>query len=90
MKAHIGVNAESGCVHSVRATAANESDVSHTRELLHGQEERLHADADYTGVDKRGQITEAQQKGDIRKDVKWRVAVRRGLIKAMSEGPIKN
>ena len=37
MKAHIGVDAESGRVHSVQATAANESDVALTYQLLHGQ-----------------------------------------------------
>ena len=49
MKAHTGVDAESGLVHSAHATAANESDVAHTHELLHGQEQRVHADAGYTG-----------------------------------------
>jgi IS5 family transposase len=90
MKAHIGVDAESGLVHSVHATAANESDVAHTHELLHGQEARVHADAGYTGVDKRAEITEAQKEGDIRKDVKWLVATKRGVVKAMPEGLLKD
>lgn len=89
MKAHIGVDAASGLVHSVHATAANESDVAHTHELLHGQEESVHADAGYTGVDKRAEITEAQAQGGIRKDVKWLVATKRGVITAMPEGPLK-
>jgi IS5 family transposase len=89
MKAHIGVDAGSGLVHSVHATAANESDVAHTHELLHGQEERVHADAGYTGVDKRAEVIEAQKQGDIREDVKWLVATKRGVIKAMPEGPLK-
>jgi len=86
MKAHIGVDAESGLVHSAHATAANESDVAHAHELLHGQEERVHADAGYTGADKREEITQAQEGGDIREDVKWHVATKRGVIKAMAEG----
>ena len=89
MKAHIGVDAESGLVHSVHSTAANESDVAHTHELLHGQESRVHADSGYTGVDKRAEIVQAQQEGDIRTDVKWHVATKRGLIKAMPEGHLK-
>jgi IS5 family transposase len=89
MKAHIGVDAESGLVHSVHATAANESDVAHTHELLHGEEERVHADAGYTGVDKRAEITAAQKDGGIRQDVKWLVATKRGVMKAMPEGPLK-
>jgi len=69
MKAHIGVDAYSGLVHSVHATAANESDVAHTHEVLHGEEQRVHLDAGYTGVDKRAEITQAQAEGDIRSDV---------------------
>jgi transposase, IS5 family len=38
MKAHIGVDAQSGLVHHVAGTAANVSDVSRTHELLHGEE----------------------------------------------------
>jgi len=89
MKAHIGVDADSGLVHSVHATAANESDVAHTHELLHGEEERVYADAGYTGVDKRAEIAKAQAEGDIRKDVEWHVATKRGEIQAMPEGPFK-
>lgn len=89
MKAHIGVDAESGLVHSVHATAANESDVAHTHELLHGQEEHVHADAGYTGVDKRAEVAQAQKNGDIRQDVQWHVAAKRGLVKAMPEGAVK-
>jgi len=89
MKAHIGVDADSGLVHSVHATAANESDVAHTHEVLHGEEQRVHLDAGYTGVDKRAEITQAQAEGDIRSDIEWHVATKRGLIKAMPEGALK-
>ncbi|WP_279610163.1 transposase, partial [Burkholderia sp. BCC1640] len=36
MKAHIGVDADSGLVHSVVGTSANVSDVSQAHALLHG------------------------------------------------------
>ena len=39
MKAHIGVDADSGVVHSVVGTTANVSDVSQAHALLHGHEE---------------------------------------------------
>jgi len=52
-KAHIGADADSGLVHSVEFTAANVADVTQTAELLHGKETRVHADAGYTGVQKR-------------------------------------
>jgi transposase, IS5 family len=89
MKAHIGADAESGLVHSVHVTSANESDIAHTHELLHGQEQRVHADAGYCGVDKRPEIVAAQAEGRIGAKVTWLVAAKRGSVKAMPEGPLK-
>ena len=70
MKAHIGVDAESGLVHSVIGTAANVNDVTQAAALLHGEETDAWGDAGYQGVDKR----------DERKDskVRWEVAMRSG------------
>jgi IS5 family transposase len=42
MKAHIGADTQSGLVHSLHTTPANESDVAHAHELLHGQEAHVH------------------------------------------------
>lgn len=53
MKAHIGVNAESGLVHSLVGTAANVADVTQVDQLLLGEETYVYGDAGYTGVDKR-------------------------------------
>ncbi|GLS94773.1 hypothetical protein GCM10007918_20650 [Piscinibacter gummiphilus] len=39
MKAHIGVDAESGLVHRVIGTSANVNDVAQAGRLLHGEEE---------------------------------------------------
>jgi len=52
MKAHIGVDDESGLVHSVVGTAGNVADVYPSRRLLHGAENVVCADAGYTGVTK--------------------------------------
>ncbi|MEF9387621.1 IS5 family transposase [Ralstonia solanacearum species complex bacterium KE056] len=82
MKSHVGVDAASGLVHSVVGTAANESDVSQAHALLHGHEEHAFGDAGYTGVEKRDEMQG--------KSVKWQVAVKRGKIKAMSEGIVKD
>jgi hypothetical protein len=38
MKAHIGVDAESGLVHSLVGTAANVADVTQVDQLMHGEE----------------------------------------------------
>src|SRR6201997_3402126 len=53
MKAHIGVDADSGLVHTVTTTAANVADVTQAGDLLHGQETVAFGDAGYQGVDKR-------------------------------------
>ena len=46
-KAHIGVDKESGLVHTVKVTAANEYDVTMTAELLTGDEEEVYGDSGY-------------------------------------------
>ena len=50
MKAHIGVDVESGLVHTVRGTSGNVNDVVEANALLHGQETGAFADAGYQGV----------------------------------------
>lgn len=79
MKAHIGVDAESGLVHSVVGTAANESDVSQTHALLHGEETEVFGDAGYQGVDKRAENRDTA--------VRWHVAMKRGKRKALPATP---
>jgi IS5 family transposase len=83
MKAHVGADAHSGLVHSVHATAANESDVAHAHELLHGQEKSVHADAGYAGVHKRQEVLVAQAEGALLSDIQWHVAAKRGQIQKM-------
>lgn len=85
MKAHIGTDAQSGLVHSLTGTAANESDISQTHHLLHGEEKVVHADAGYTGVEKRAEIIAGHGS-----KVEWRVAVKRGKIKEMEPSWIKD
>ena len=53
MKAHIGVNAESGVTHTLVPTPANVSDVTQAHDLLHGEERVALGDAGYQGVEKR-------------------------------------
>lgn len=53
MKAHIGVDAESGLVHNLVGTAANVADVTQVDKLLHGEETYVCGDAGYSSVDKR-------------------------------------
>ena len=85
MKAHIGVDRDSGLVHTVVATAANVPDITQAVGLLHGQETQVHADAGYTGVEKRGEIRAKDPEGRI----DWQIARKRGPIKVMVEGAEK-
>lgn len=83
MKAHIGVDAQSGLVHRVSGTAANVADIAQTHALLHGQEKEVYADAGYLGVEKREEIANGSA------DVEWHVAAKRGKVKALAEGLVK-
>ena len=56
MKAHIGVDEESGLVHHVECTAANVNDVTQVHKLLHGKEDTITGDSGYTGADKREEL----------------------------------
>ena len=47
MKAHIGVDEQSGLVHTLVGTTAKDSDMSQFAGLLHGEEERVSADRGY-------------------------------------------
>jgi IS5 family transposase len=77
MKAHIGVDAESGLVHTVRGTAANVNDVVEANSLLlHGQETDVFADAGYQGAAKRP---------DAKDDVNWHVAMRPGKRRTLDK-----
>jgi len=89
MKAHIGTDAESGLVHSLHVTAANESDVAHAHEVLHGQESEVFADAGYLGLEKRPEIEEAQKKGHLKKDIDWHIALRRSAVEKITDEALK-
>jgi IS5 family transposase len=75
-KAHIGVDAESGLVHTMRCTSGNVSDVVEGNRLLHGQERQAFGDAGYRGVQKRE---------DANPDVKWNIAMGPGKRAALDK-----
>ena len=77
LRIHIGVDAESGLVHTVVGTAANVNDVTQARALLHGQETDVFADAGYQGVSKREETQHVE--------ANWHVAMRPGKRKALDK-----
>ncbi len=78
MKAHIGVDSETGIVHSMSATAANVHDVTETHHLLQRGETVVWGDAGYQGVGKREENLELE--------VEWRVAMRPGQRRKLEPG----
>lgn len=78
MKAHIGVDADTGMVHSLAGTPANAADVTQVDKLLHGEETHVCGDAGYTGVQKRDEHKE-------RKQVIWSIAMRPGKLRSLSK-----
>ena len=76
MKAHIGVDTDSGLVHTVRCTSGNEHDITQAHRLLHGNEKSVWADAGYQGVEKRPGADPS---------VTWHVAMRPGKRKALKQ-----
>jgi IS5 family transposase len=79
MKARIGVDAGTGYIHSVTATASNMHDLDEVTNLVRSDDEVVYVDAGYQGVDKRTEVTEDEHLSSVR----WRVAPRKGTLKAM-------
>lgn len=80
MKAHIGVDANSGLVHTMVGTAANVSDITQAQTLLHGGETDVFGDAGYQGIEKREENLETP--------VNWHIAMRPGKRRALDRSPL--
>ena len=78
MKAHIGVDSETGIVHSLSTTAANAHDVTEAHNLLHGGERVVWCDAGYQGVHKRWE--------NLGLEIEWQVAMRPGKRRNLDPG----
>ena len=79
MKAHAGVDAGTGYVHSITGTAANVHDLDEAHKLLRPDDAVVYGDAGYQGAHKRPEIT-----GDEHlRTVEWKIAARKGVLKTM-------
>jgi len=81
MKAHIGVDAKDGYVHTVVTTAANEHDITVAHQLIREEDKTVYGDAGYIGLDKRSEITKDE---DLNK-IDYKINVRIGSMKKMDE-----
>ena len=79
MKVHIGVDKDTGLIHSVETTAANVHDLTPAADLLHGEEVVVYADAGYQGIEKREEMEG--------KAANFRVAMRPGKRRALPDTP---
>jgi IS5 family transposase len=83
MKAHIGVDMESGLVHTVAATSGNVSDVTHAHTVLHGDEKHVMGDAGYIGIDKR-------EENIGKTEVEWHIAEKRSKIEKIADDNVRD
>lgn len=88
-KAHIGVDKDSGLVHTLKVTSANVHDVTMTSELLTGEETTVHGDSGYLGAEKREDAIIRNEQG---KRIKYKINRRPSQSKncsTRSQGQIK-
>jgi IS5 family transposase len=78
MKAHIGVDADSGLVHTL-TTAANAHDITEAAALLHGAEEEVFADSGYRGAERREEVSERHP------TARWNIAMMPSRRKALKD-----
>lgn len=76
MKCHIGVDLESGLVHTVRGTSGAVNDVTEANSLVRPSDREVYADAGYRGADKRP---------DARAGVSWNIAMRPGKRRMLDQ-----
>ena len=77
MKVHIGVDKDTGLIHSVETIAANVHDITQEDGRLHGDEVVDYADAGYQGIEKREEMLD--------KSIEFRVAIRPGKRRALPD-----
>ena len=65
MKCYTGVDAGSGFVHTVEATAANVHDITVAAKLLREDDEVVYGDSAYLGLEKRDEIKQNPQHSAI-------------------------
>lgn len=73
----MGVDKDSGPVHTVEVAAANEHDVIMTAKLLYGEEETVSSDSGYVGARKREDAVVKNKNGN---KIKYNISVNLILV----------
>ena len=81
-KAHIGVDKDSGLVHTVETTAANVHDVTEASRLLTGDEDEVYGDSGYLGAEKREDAVVENKSGQ---KIQYKINIRPSQIKKLSK-----
>jgi IS5 family transposase len=83
MKAHIGVDAGAGYVHSVTvtATAASVHDLDQITHLVRADDEVVYADAGYQGAERRPDVADDPHLSQV----EFRIAARKSKLAAMAQ-----
>jgi IS5 family transposase len=100
MKAHIGVDAGTGYIHTVTVTSAHMSDIGETSQLIREDDEVLYGDAGYTGLWKREEFASrarplryeiAARPGKTRKADAWEKSIerRKASVRSKVEHPFR-
>lgn len=79
MKAHIGVDAGSGLVHTVTATAASVHDITETASLVRDGDTFVYGDSGYLGIEKRDEVKD----DDHLSKIDWIIARKPSHIKGL-------
>lgn len=72
MKAHVGVDAGSGLIHSLVTTTASVQDVTQAHRLLREDDHAVYGDNGYAGLEKRPEMQDDVKKSGIRFDINGR------------------
>ena len=81
-KAHVGVDKDSGLVHTVEATPANVHDVTQTSSLLTGEEDVVYGDSGYLGAGNREDAIVRNKSG---RKIKYKINRRPSQLKKLSK-----
>lgn len=80
-KAHVGVDGDTGLVHTLKVTAANVHDVMMMAELVTGEEDTVYGDSGYLGAEKREGAVLRNRKG---KKIRYKINRRPSQAKNLS------